>query len=108
MKNKKLYIGLGVLAVAGIGYYMWFKRKDKTIDNSNNSIKKDNESVNNASVKNVNDKPLFNKSILKPTNNVVLAGQGRGDNVVTLTNNPVVLAGQGRGDSTVLAGQGRG
>jgi|JI10StandDraft_1071094.scaffolds.fasta_scaffold429775_2 hypothetical protein len=27
MENKKLYIGLGVLAVAGIGYYMCKKNK---------------------------------------------------------------------------------
>ncbi len=27
MENKKLYIGLGVLAIAGIGYYMWKKNK---------------------------------------------------------------------------------
>ena len=29
MKNKKLLIGLGVLAVAGIGYYMWMKKSEK-------------------------------------------------------------------------------
>jgi hypothetical protein len=33
MKNKNLYIGLGVLAVAGIGFYMWRKR-DKAEDAS--------------------------------------------------------------------------
>jgi LPXTG-motif cell wall-anchored protein len=27
--NKKVLIGLGVLAVAGIGYYMWKKNKDE-------------------------------------------------------------------------------
>jgi hypothetical protein len=27
MENKKLYIGLGILAVAGIAYYMWNKNK---------------------------------------------------------------------------------
>ncbi len=27
MENKKIYIGLGVLAVAGIAYYMWKKNK---------------------------------------------------------------------------------
>jgi hypothetical protein len=27
MVNKKVIIGLGVLAVAGIGYYMWTKNK---------------------------------------------------------------------------------
>lgn len=26
MKNKKLIIGLGILAVAGIGYYIWQKK----------------------------------------------------------------------------------
>jgi hypothetical protein len=30
MKNKNLLIGLGVLAVAGIGYYMWKKKSEKT------------------------------------------------------------------------------
>jgi hypothetical protein len=33
MENKKLYIGLGILAVAGIGYYMW--KKNKTEEKSN-------------------------------------------------------------------------
>ena len=28
MKNKNLIIGLGVLAVAGIGYYMWKKKSE--------------------------------------------------------------------------------
>lgn len=27
MKNNNLYIGLGVLAVAGIGFYMWKKKQ---------------------------------------------------------------------------------
>lgn len=30
MKNKNLYIGLGVLAVAGIGFYMWRKKQGET------------------------------------------------------------------------------
>ena len=29
MENKKLYIGLGILAIAGIGYYMWKKNKSE-------------------------------------------------------------------------------
>jgi hypothetical protein len=29
MENKKLYIGLGVLALAGIGYYIWKKNEEK-------------------------------------------------------------------------------
>ena len=29
MENKKLYIGLGILAVAGIGYYIWKKNKSE-------------------------------------------------------------------------------
>jgi hypothetical protein len=28
MKNKGLFIGLGVLAVAGIGYYIWKKKSE--------------------------------------------------------------------------------
>jgi hypothetical protein len=28
MKNKNLLIGLGILAVAGIGYYMWKKKSE--------------------------------------------------------------------------------
>jgi hypothetical protein len=30
MKNKTIFIGLGVLAVAGIGYYMWKKKSETT------------------------------------------------------------------------------
>jgi hypothetical protein len=30
MKNKNLYIGLGVLAVAGIGFYMWKKKQGES------------------------------------------------------------------------------
>jgi hypothetical protein len=37
MENKKVIIGLGVLAIAGIGYYMW--KKNKTENNSNVSGK---------------------------------------------------------------------
>lgn len=30
MDNKKLYIGLGVLAVAGIGFYLWKKKQGES------------------------------------------------------------------------------
>jgi len=30
MKNKNLYIGLGILAVAGIGFYMWKKKQGES------------------------------------------------------------------------------
>ncbi len=33
MENKKLYIGLGVLAVAGIAYYMWKKNEGEETSN---------------------------------------------------------------------------
>jgi LPXTG-motif cell wall-anchored protein len=33
MNNKTMLIGLGVLAVAGIGYYMW-KKKNETTSNA--------------------------------------------------------------------------
>ena len=33
MENKKLYIGLGVLAIAGIGYYIWKKNKPENKSN---------------------------------------------------------------------------
>jgi LPXTG-motif cell wall-anchored protein len=29
MNNKTMLIGLGVLAVAGIGYYMWKKKQEE-------------------------------------------------------------------------------
>ncbi len=35
MENKKLYIGLGVLAFAGIGYYMWKKKQSIEEQKSN-------------------------------------------------------------------------
>ena len=42
MENKKLYIGLGILAVAGIGYYMWKKHEDKEKNSSSSDDKKSN------------------------------------------------------------------
>ena len=30
MKNKNLYIGLGVLAVAGVAFYMWKKKQGES------------------------------------------------------------------------------
>ncbi|MBK7363003.1 MAG: hypothetical protein IPJ01_11965 [Micavibrio sp.] len=35
MKNKNLYIGLGVLAVAGIGFYMWKKKQGESSETEN-------------------------------------------------------------------------
>lgn len=35
MDNKKLYIGLGVLAVAGIGFYLWKKNQEAPEEKSN-------------------------------------------------------------------------
>lgn len=40
MENKKLYIGLGVLAVAGIGYYMWKKNEEKEVKSNFTSCRK--------------------------------------------------------------------
>lgn len=37
MENKKMYIGLGILAVAGIGYYMWKNKKSTKSRISSNS-----------------------------------------------------------------------
>ena len=39
MKNKKLIIGLGILAVAGIGYYMWKNKKSAKSRVSNSDVK---------------------------------------------------------------------
>ena len=41
MNKKTILIGLGVLAVAGIGYYMWKKKNENTINTakSNNNDK---------------------------------------------------------------------
>lgn len=39
MVNKKVIIGLGVLAVAGIGYYMWKNKKSTESKNSNSDVK---------------------------------------------------------------------
>jgi hypothetical protein len=37
MENRKLYIGLGVLAVAGIGYYMWKKNNEISTEEKSES-----------------------------------------------------------------------
>ena len=42
MENKKLYIGLGILAVAGIGYYMWKKHEEKEKNSYSSDDKKSN------------------------------------------------------------------
>ena len=39
MKNKKTLIILGVLAVAGVGYYFWTKTKEKTSSSSDSSTR---------------------------------------------------------------------
>jgi hypothetical protein len=45
MENKKLYIGLGILAVAGIGYYMWKNKKSEKSRVSNSGAKLDSQST---------------------------------------------------------------
>ena len=37
MDNKKIYIGLGILAVVGIGYYIW---QNKNTENKSNATGK--------------------------------------------------------------------
>lgn len=39
MENKKLIIGLGILAVAGIGYYIWKNKKSAKSRVSNSDVK---------------------------------------------------------------------
>lgn len=42
MENKKMYIGLGILAVAGIGYYILKKNKEKEKSKLSSDDKKSN------------------------------------------------------------------
>lgn len=58
--NKKVIIGLSVLAIAGVGFYFWKKAKDK-----DNTLKTIQQKLN----VNVNAQPL--SPILAPTSPVV-------------------------------------
>ncbi len=35
--NKKLLIGLGVVAAAGVGYYLWKRKKDSETETKSNA-----------------------------------------------------------------------
>jgi hypothetical protein len=67
MNKKTILIGLGVLAVAGIGYYMW---KKKSENNSTNIIKLDGSSSANKELSNMDKNNTSNteKYVVTKTN----------------------------------------
>lgn len=45
MNNKNLYIGLGVLAVAGIGFYMWKKKQGESSETETAGVSEEKASA---------------------------------------------------------------
>jgi hypothetical protein len=76
MKNKTIFIGLGILAVAGLGFYLWNKRKGETKSSADGDYSESESSANGSKSYNPLPSPSSDKvTIDKIKNSIKVLGK---------------------------------